>query len=216
MPVVREPAISEFSDVHGILISCTRPHEKRIVILYGTFDGPGPQGGASAASICRRAKRDLTQLSGNCPVILHTWGDCSYRLDGSFVGELSVICLGMDVATLDRQYREAGFALSLCSIFYPQQEDGQLIAFRAKAYPFDREHRHLLRSRRREAVPEADAYRSVLNAERRFSALITTYGGAEVYSGVGFLSHQAFKYFVFFEASGELRSAYYRDVGRVM
>ena len=213
---VVQPSISEFSDVHGILISCTRPHEKRIVILYGTFDGPGPHGGASAASICRRAKRDLTQLSGNCPVILHTWGDYSYRLDGSFVGELSVICLGMDVATLDRRFREAGFTLFLCSIFHPQQEDGQLIAFRAKAYPFDREQRYLLRGRRCKGVPNVDAYDSVLTAERRFASLITTHGEATIYSGVGSRPHQKFKYFVFFRSNGVLRVAYSRDIGRIM
>lgn len=214
MPVVSQPAISTFSDVHGILISCTRPHEKRIVILYGAFDGPGPQGGASAASICRRAKRDLTQLAGNCPVVLRTWGDFGHH--GSFVGELSVICLGMDVATLDRRFREAGFALFLCSVFYPPQEDGQLIAFRAKAYPFDREQRYLLRGRRCKDVPNVDAYDSVLTAERRFAGLIATHGKATIYSGVGSRPHQQFKYFVFFEVNGVLRVAYSRDIGRIM
>eukprot|EP00956_Cyclotella_meneghiniana_P025921 scaffold55065_cov40-Cyclotella_meneghiniana.AAC.2 len=214
MSVIRQPAISEYSSVHGTLISFTRPHEKRIVIIYGTFDGPRRQDGETTATICRRAKADLSRLAGNRPVALHVWGD--YSLGGTFVGELSVICFGMDVADLDHRFRGGGYELGLCCIFHLQQEAGDLIAFRARHILLDAEQRHMLRVRRREAVPEADAYRSVLNAERRFSALIATYNNAEIYSGVGLLSHQVFKYFVFFEAGGELRAAYYRDVGRVM
>ena len=214
MPVVGEPAISDFSVVHGILISCTRPHEKRIVVLYGTFDWPGPQGGDSAASICRRVKGDLTQLAGHCPVSLHTWGDFGHR--GSFVGELSVVCLGMDVHTLDLRFREAGYSLFLCSIYYPQQEDGQLISFRAGAYPFDREQRRLLRDRRCQDAPNVDAYDSVLTAQRRFAGLVAAHGEATIIAGVGPRSHQKFKYFVFFRANGVLRAAYSRDIGRIM
>ena len=214
MSVVRQPAISAYNSVHGALISVTRPHEQRIVILYGTFDGPRRQDGASAATVCRRAKENLSRLAGNRFVALHVWGD--YSLGGTFVGELSVTCFGIEVADLDRRFRGGGYELGLCCIFHLQQEAGDLIAFRAKHIQHGREQRLMLRARRREAVPRADAYRSVLNAERQFSALITRYGSAEIYSTVGFLSHQTFKYFIFFEAGGVLRAAYYRDVGRLM
>eukprot|EP00956_Cyclotella_meneghiniana_P009932 scaffold13729_cov100-Cyclotella_meneghiniana.AAC.2 len=214
MPVVREPAISHYSSLHGALISFTRPHEQRIVILYGTFEGPRRQDGATAAVVCRRAKDALRRLAGNCPVALHTWGD--YGLDGFFVGELSVVCFGMDVDSLDHRLRGGGYALGLCCIFYLQQEDGGLISFRAKHIPLGTEQRRLLRSRRCEDIPVIDAYDSVLAAERQFSALIATFGSAEIYTGVGLLPHQRFKYFVFFAANGSLQTAFYRDIGRAM